>query len=315
MLKQVGIRYKGVPTLAEMLYFDVIVVPRDPSQEDKAIYAEYAAERGLPPPDYSRNQDPQADAQIDYLRNNGVLADISAFKTIPDAASIWSSEWTRLTELATRAEDIVFRPQNAEGPRNSSPETSSGQEAIQLAEQIERLLILPYRRTVEANPNCQATTIFPGHTAIPCIDAHQRVLEVVIKRLPAPTKDTPLEAVIDFRSDAEAMRALRRLRLWMMRIARGDLEPPEIQAELEDLIDQYREHMRLHRLKYDLESVGSFVTVAFDVLENLTRFRFKGAADALFRLKANELALTEAELKAPGRVAAYVAMVEDRFLR
>jgi len=72
--------------------------------------------------------------------------------------------------------------------------------------------------------------------------------------------------------------------------------------------------MNLHKMKYEYGVLRTFVTTTLDLAENLMGLRFKGAFDTFFTLRANSLALTDAEQKAPGRVVAYLVMAKERLV-
>jgi hypothetical protein len=176
--------------------------------------------------------------------------------------------------------------------------------------------------TLAAIPARQAINLLPDHTGTSILGLSSRtvrepsknpVLDIVIKQFPIPSDDTPLEAVLDFRSDRAARDALRRLRRWMQKIATKELPANEVADELEEMLDQYTEHMRLHKLKYEIGSIRTLVSIPLGLLEHLTRLRFKSALDALFTLRDQQLALSEAELKAPGRDVAYIVRAQEAF--
>lgn len=86
----------------------------------------------------------------------------------------------------------------------------------------------------------------------------------------------------------------------------------EIEDELEGLLDDYAAHMRLHRMKYRRGTLRAIVTAIAEVAENLPRLRFKRAVEPLFDVFDRKIALTEAELNAPGREVAYLVHARER---
>jgi hypothetical protein len=68
-------------------------------------------------------------------------------------------------------------------------------------------------------------------------------------------------------------------------------------------------------MKHHNGVLRTLVTVPLDIAEQLAQLRFKAAFEALLVLQQRRLALTEAELKAPGRDVAYIVRAQDEFSR
>jgi hypothetical protein len=87
----------------------------------------------------------------------------------------------------------------------------------------------------------QIGNAFPSGTA--------PVLEVVLKTMPIPDDQTRWEDIIEFRNDPDSMKRLRRLRVWVRKFAKSTpaASLAEMKEEIEVLLDEYEEHMKLHR--------------------------------------------------------------------
>lgn len=81
------------------------------------------------------------------------------------------------------------------------------------------------------------------------------VAQVVINRLPLPNNETPWEQIIDYRKDSETQKLLSSLRRWISKTAKQNLPPLEIEEEIESLINDFQEHMKLHKMKANTETV------------------------------------------------------------
>jgi hypothetical protein len=316
MNKHIGLRRRGVPTIAEMLYFDtIVIVSRPPGENDEAILVQMLAEKKIPirrPVRIGRKaEDLHQRTCIDYLASQGVVADISAFLDARPVLTTFKAEQEQSEALLMEALRVVYSEPEPTANQFETNNAKSAPSVEDIATRIDHLVVKPYRQAIQANPDCSVTSILSDHPSAQDNASDDPVLNIVIGRLPIPAPDTPFEAVLEFRSDPEAMRALRRLRHWMAGIARSGLSSQDIEGELNDLLDRYTEYMNLHKLKYYNGTFESLMSVSLDVLENLTRLKFKTAFDSLFSLRARTLALTEAELKAPGREAAYISRAED----
>lgn len=96
-------------------------------------------------------------------------------------------------------------------------------------------------------------------------------------------------------------------------MARAELTPAEVEEKLEYLIDQYQQHMKLHRMKTNVGTLETVVTTSAEVLGDLFSFKWGKAAQALFALKRRQVALLEGELTAPGNEVAYIVKARERF--
>lgn len=139
------------------------------------------------------------------------------------------------------------------------------------------------------------------------------VVQAVLKSFPQPADDVPWEQILEFRRDEDAAMARRRLRRWIVHIASSGKTGRETVAELEHLIDGYREYMKLHRLKFEHGVVQTIVTTTVGVAENLMKLNWSEAVNRLFELRTRKVALIEAEQKAPGREIAYIVHATDAF--
>lgn len=139
------------------------------------------------------------------------------------------------------------------------------------------------------------------------------VLRTVLERLPFPSPDLPWNALADFRADPEAGGMLVRLRRWMSDFARKQPSAVEVKEELDYLLHSYAEHMRHHRIKYELGAIELIATTAAEVIEDIVKVKLKDLAKIPFTVRKDEISLWEAELNAPGRDVAYILKVEREF--
>lgn len=143
------------------------------------------------------------------------------------------------------------------------------------------------------------------------------VLEVILKSMPIPDDKTPWEDIIEFRSDPESMKRLRRLRVWVRKFAKATTATSlaEMKEEIEALLDEYEEHMKLHRMKVNKGATETLVTVAGEVAEDLVKLKWSELAKLPFILRERKISLLEAEAKAPNRELAFISMARSRFSR
>ncbi len=139
------------------------------------------------------------------------------------------------------------------------------------------------------------------------------VARVILDGLPIPDESTAWEAIIEFRNDSTSMNKLLRLRRWMNQMATGSIDPRHMDGEIEWLLHEYEEHMRLHQLKINKGTLEMIVTLAAGLLEDVVKLKFRDAAGLLFERTHRKVALMEAERNAPGREVAYLSRVRSFF--
>lgn len=139
------------------------------------------------------------------------------------------------------------------------------------------------------------------------------IVKIILTSLPILDESTPWEQIIEYRSDPDSQSKLLALRHWMSEVARAELTPSEVEEKLEYLIDQYQQHMRLHRIKTNVGTLETIVTTGAEFLGDLVSFKWGKAAEALFSLKRRRVALLEGELTAPGNEVAYIVKARETF--
>jgi hypothetical protein len=212
-------------------------------------------------------------------------------------------------KIAEKAQAIVQRGLQERGPEIVSLSMASTAVALQ---RTTRLVALQHR-LIDGADTTPLITSPPTDPASEIGDVRGDVVRVVLSALPQPDDSTPWERIVEFRADAEAQLALRRLRRWMNQIGGKATSAREVEQELQHIYDSYTEYMRLHEMKISRGRFESFVTVTADVLQDLAHLRFGDVARAVFSLTKKNIALAEAELSAPGREVAYVVKAHLSF--
>jgi hypothetical protein len=141
----------------------------------------------------------------------------------------------------------------------------------------------------------------------------EQVLDITVHKVPQPDELTSWENILNYKNDPQTQKQFLLLRRWINRIARGDLDRNEIAIELETSLNEYRDHMKVHKIKAKQGVFRTVIATGLDVLADLTTFKWGKAADLLFSLNERKIQLMEAELHAPGKELAYFVSAEDRF--
>jgi hypothetical protein len=134
-------------------------------------------------------------------------------------------------------------------------------------------------------------------------------VSLTFNALPMPDDSVPWEQIFEYRSDPDSQSKFLALRHWMSEVARAELPSAELEEKLEYLIDQYRQRMKLHRMKTNTGKLETIITAGM----NLVSLKWDKMTEALFSLRKKELALLEGELTAPGHEVAYIVKARERF--
>jgi hypothetical protein len=172
-----------------------------------------------------------------------------------------------------------------------------------------RMIDEPWSRDKEVVPLCwfHRRKVEDSKTSL------DNVVEVILRAIPCTRADVPIEQILDFRADEEARTKLRRLRFWMRKLAREKAQEREIVEELEELLFEYEEQMKIHRLKYEMNTWRVLLSTTAEVIESLARLRLKSAIDALFAVKEHRIKLLEAEASTIGKEVAYIWSAKIQF--
>ena len=146
------------------------------------------------------------------------------------------------------------------------------------------------------------------------------VLQILVKQLPTPSDDTPWEEIEEFRMDPQSREKFMRLRNWMSDVARMKLKHSEVEDKLETLLLDYRNHMKLHKMKTRQGSLKTIVLAEAGLISGgwLTGLgplpSLVGAVvTPLFTIRQRQVVLMEEEQKAPGRDVAYIDQARRSF--
>lgn len=139
------------------------------------------------------------------------------------------------------------------------------------------------------------------------------VVELIVNRLPVPSEDIPLEAILDFVNSEETQRRLARLDLWTQRAVQSGRELQDLRLEMEESLNDFGNHMRLADMRSENSLLRIALSLPLAVIEELIHLRPRGAFDVVFEYRGRKASRLEAELAAPGGALAYVYEAERRF--
>jgi hypothetical protein len=139
------------------------------------------------------------------------------------------------------------------------------------------------------------------------------VLTIVLHALPEPDDSVPWEQILEFRNDPDSRSKFLALNNWMIDIAQANYTPLELSQKLEFLVNEYQQHLMLHKMKTNAGALETIFVASAEFLEDLAKFRWGKIAKGLFTVRHQRIALLEGELTSPGREVAYVAKAREFF--
>lgn len=140
------------------------------------------------------------------------------------------------------------------------------------------------------------------------------VTSIVLDAFPLPDESATFEDIINFKEDPDTSRKRQLLQRWTHNLAtKGVTSEKEIAQEIEWLLADYEEHMRLHKMKINRGTLETVFVTGAEIAEDLAKFKWGAAAKLLFSASHRKIELLEAEMKAPGRELAYISKARERF--
>lgn len=152
-----------------------------------------------------------------------------------------------------------------------------------------------------AVPHGQTTTGVVGGTGV----------RILVKNVPLLPSEIPWKDVLEFRADAENRQHLRLLRLWLQKQTASQPLQQGIEEELESLLYDYRKYMAIQHKKYRGGTLATVISGVGNAITQAAAGQFMGAASAIVDIWQQSMALSEAELGAPGREVSYIIRAED----
>ena len=148
---------------------------------------------------------------------------------------------------------------------------------------------------------------FDERRAIPKhLSQTQVVLSIVLKRLPTPSSDLPLEDIVAFKKDEDTKYKFARFWHWVREISVAPTSRNELEEKIDWLITDYSRHLMQLTKKVKSEQVEVLVTTPLELLEDLVKSRWGKLAKGLFALRRKAISAHDAEMKLPGSELAYV---------
>ena len=140
-------------------------------------------------------------------------------------------------------------------------------------------------------------------------NAKTSTLNFILSEVPEPGDDVSWDQIFDFKNDVDTQKKYYRLINWVNEVSKGDLTGNEIIEKYKELLFEYTDRFRIHKMKHKAGIVEIVATVA----TKIATLKFDEATNALFSIAKKEVNLLEAEASFPGREIAYIYKAKEQF--
>ena len=142
--------------------------------------------------------------------------------------------------------------------------------------------------------------------------AKTKVVRLLLNHIPLPTKNTPWEAIIDFRKDESTRLKYLALMNWINELANSPLTANELNEKLEYLYLDYKRSFERHRLKATTGVLEIFTAATIGFFTSNVPAALNLASN-IVRVGTTVLNLQEEEGKLPGKEIAYIYHANKTF--
>ena len=102
---------------------------------------------------------------------------------------------------------------------------------------------------------------------------------------------------------------------WSARASREPISAKHLSEELEALLFDYEESMRLSKLEYTTGVLEKLVVGTAEAIENLAKLKFSKLAKQLFSIRKENVKLLREERATPGYDIAYISKIRNAVKR
>ena len=245
-----------------------------------------------------------------YLASVGIIKNLN-YKDILDTYGVVSKEEIHEDDLKLIKYIVMKRQRVFDGLETWR---SFGQDSLDQIYLRRAMVYMKYAQGIDCVPVLKE----PLYTTVQDCDVfkteNKTILNIILSNFPLLDENTPIEQIVEIHKDTDARSKLLLFRRWMKKLAKDKISPNEIQDEFDFLVNEYQSYMKIQKLKYKVGVFQTLITSPLEIIENLTKLKFKKLADPFFSLYQKKIDLLEAELGSPGREVSYSIYVKEKFV-
>lgn len=138
------------------------------------------------------------------------------------------------------------------------------------------------------------------------------VVNVVLGKLPIPSKQAALQDILEFKSDKENLRKIRDLNRWINKVSTSNTPQREIEDEIDYLLNEYERILKLNKLKFNYSKTEIILNITLGTLEKLIKIQWSKLGEGFIEFKKAKADFKLAESQATGRELAYLFEISDK---
>lgn len=150
-------------------------------------------------------------------------------------------------------------------------------------------------------------------TQVPPKIDKRAAMRFLLKKIPIPAKEIPIDEIISFKTDQAVKNDLNLLRSWIVDITNQDINVLEFEDKFLASYQSYIKSLKHLSAKSDTSTIGLISTIGATVVDNLTQLKLGSAVKAVLDWQSTLIEIEEKFNKLPGRELTYLKKVEDAF--
>lgn len=264
-----------------------------------ALFFEKIGIYSLAPSELSEDENARCEAEVEYLREKGL---VETFAYSSGGIRLYNDQGEPIdieSDLKNRNDFLLdpkillgLPPQKQEELKNSTPH------------------LIKYISSQYLYEESPITVHGLEPTLTKTSDTYD-ALKISIANIPLPPENIPWEDLLAFRNEEENVKRMRKLRIWIQNQSHAGKNLNELQEELEDLLEDYKDYMKKMHKRFNTTTVSVLLSATEQAVKELLQLNPLSAVNAFFEIRAKKLDLEIGEMQAPGREVSYLAQVEN----
>lgn len=143
-------------------------------------------------------------------------------------------------------------------------------------------------------------------------DRENKVISLVLKRIPLPSINEPWEKILEIRSDNELKFHLLNLKKWIVDHVYSNKNIQHVEEELSYMLLLYEKQLKLHKTLLTQSKIEIILKFIVGTIEDTIKLNWSNAINRIFELKNTNIKMLQGEMKLPGREVAYINKIKEK---
>jgi hypothetical protein len=141
----------------------------------------------------------------------------------------------------------------------------------------------------------------------------QYVFRYILKEIPEPALDVPIEKLFEFRHDLDTKEKYYNLVSWINSVSQKEITNSEFEDIYYSLYYSYLAQFKLHKVEYKSSTFEILVNGVAEFFENALKLQFSKLSNSLFKLGKANVEMITSELNIKNRELAYIVKANENF--